>query len=119
MTTLILINSNKEHHHNTDAATTSYQIKVPKISVVSIYVSGNGVEKLSSTNYEDTYLVEEGTDVDIAYMEEQLGLLSDPSQLENLLPTEGITFLYKGKLYKLTGYFQVLNNICGYFKYKK
>lgn len=61
----------------------------------------------------------EGTDEDIAYMEEQLAILSDPSQLENLLPTEGITFLYKNKLYKLTGYFQVLNNICGYFKYKK
>ena len=62
---------------------------------------------------------EEGTDVDIAYMEEQLGMLSDPSALENYLPTEGITFLYKGKLYKLTGYFQILNRICGYFKYKK
>ena len=62
---------------------------------------------------------EEGTDVGIAYMEEQLSHLTDPSALENLLPTEGITFLYKGKLYKLTGYFQVLNNICGYFKYKK
>ena len=59
---------------------------------------------------------EEGTDVDIAYMEEQLGMLSDPSALENYLPTEGITFLYKGKLYKLTGYFQILNRICGYFK---
>lgn len=62
---------------------------------------------------------EEGTDVDIQYMEEQLEMLSDPSALENYLPTEGITFLYKGKLYKLTGYFQILNRICGYFKYKK
>ena len=62
---------------------------------------------------------EEGTDVDIAYMEEQLGLLTDPSALENYLPTEGITFLYKGKLYKLTGYFQILNRICGYFKYNE
>lgn len=70
MTTLILINSNKEHHHNTDAATTTYRIKIPKISVVSIYVSGNGVEKLSSTNYEDTYLVEEGTDVDLKAINE-------------------------------------------------
>ena len=61
----------------------------------------------------------EGTDEDIAYMENQLAMLSDPSALENLLPTEGITFLYKNKLYKLTGYFQILNNICGYFKYKK
>ena len=61
----------------------------------------------------------EGPDEDISYMENQLAMLSDPSALENLLPTEGITFLYKNKLYKLTGYFQILNNICGYFKYKK
>ena len=62
---------------------------------------------------------EKGTDVDIAYMEDQLSMLTDPSALEDYLPTEGITFLYKGKLYKLTGYFQILNNICGYFKYKR
>ena len=62
---------------------------------------------------------ENGTDVGIAYMEDQLAMLSDPSALENYLPTEGITFLYKNKMYKLTGYFQILNNICGYFKYKK
>ena len=62
---------------------------------------------------------EKGEDVGIAYMEEQLANLTDPSALESVLPTEGITFLYKGKLYKLTGYFQTLNNICGYFKYKR
>ena len=62
---------------------------------------------------------EKGTDVDIQYMEDQLAMLSDPSALEDYLPTEGISFLYKGKIYKLTGYFQVLNRICGYFNYKK
>ena len=90
------------------------------------------IRKFLATNVEDgarklrkkyldaiNRIKDEGTDVDIAYMEEQLGMLSDPSALENYLPTEGITFLYKGKLYKLTGYFQVLNRICGYFKYKK
>lgn len=90
------------------------------------------IRKFLATNVEDgarklrkkyldaiNRIKKEGTDVDIAYMEEQLGILSDPSQLENYLPTEGITFLYKNKLYKLTGYFQVLNRICGYFKYKK
>ena len=55
----------------------------------------------------------------IAYLEEQLATLTDPSALEDYLPTEGITFLYKNKMYKLTGYFQILNNICGYFKYKR
>ena len=62
---------------------------------------------------------ENGEDAGIAYMEEQLAMLTDPSALEDYLPTEGITFLYKNKMYKLTGYFQVLNNICGYFKYKR
>ena len=62
---------------------------------------------------------EKGTDADIEYMENQLAMLSDPSVLEDLIPTEGVTFLYKNKLYKLTGIFQVLNNICGYFKYKR
>ena len=60
---------------------------------------------------------ERGTDVGIKYMEDQLSILTDPSALENYLPTEGISFLYKGRIYKLTGYFQVLNRICGYFKY--
>lgn len=62
---------------------------------------------------------EYGEEAGIAYMGDQLANLTDPSALENLLPTEGITFLYKGKLFKLTGYFQTLNNICGYFKYRK
>ena len=62
---------------------------------------------------------ERGTDADIAYMESQLASLSDPSVLEDLIPTEGVTFLYKNKLYKLTGIFQVLNNICNLLKYKK
>ena len=62
---------------------------------------------------------ENGKEEGIAYLEDQLAMLTDPSALEDYLPTEGITFLYKNKLYKLTGYFQILNNICGYFKYKK
>ncbi len=70
MTTLILINSNKDHHHNPGAATTTYQVKIPKISVVSIYISGSGVEKLSSTNYEDTYIVEEGSSIDLKAINE-------------------------------------------------
>jgi hypothetical protein len=62
---------------------------------------------------------ERGTDADIAYMESQLASLSDPTVLEDLIPTEGVTFLYKNKLYKLTGIFQVLNNICNLLKYNK
>ena len=83
------------------------------------YISCNFAKIGEEKTYFEPYSIVSYGDVDIAYMEEQLGILSDPSQLENYLPTEGITFLYKNKLYKLTGYFQVLNRICGYFKYKK
>lgn len=62
---------------------------------------------------------ERGTKENIEYMENQLASLSDPSVLEDLIPTEGVTFLYKNKLYKLTGIFQVLNNICNLLKYNK
>jgi hypothetical protein len=62
---------------------------------------------------------ETGTNENIAYMENQLASLADPSVLENIIPTEGITFIYKNKIYKLTGYFQVLNNICNVLKYNK
>ena len=37
---------------------------------------------------------EKGTDVGIKYMEDQLAILTDPSALENYLPTEGISFLF-------------------------
>ena len=37
--------------------------------------------------------------------------------LPNLIPTEGVVFLYKGDLYKLTGLFSPLNKLLGFFRY--
>lgn len=60
---LIGILSNKTVKLQAEESSNVYTIKVPKITVVSIYVTGQGVEKTSSTIYEDTYTVEEGTEV--------------------------------------------------------
>ena len=38
---------------------------------------------------------------------------------DKIIPTEGIIFRYKNKLYKLTGLFAPINQILGYFKYKR
>nr|HPM21441.1 hypothetical protein [Thermotogota bacterium] len=38
---------------------------------------------------------------------------------ENVVPIEGITFMYKGQLYKATGVFAPLNQLLGYLKFKR
>jgi hypothetical protein len=49
----------------------------------------------------------------------QLKRLTDIGGMEAILPTEGIVFMYNGKLYKLTGSFAPVNNILGMKKYAK
>jgi nicotinamide mononucleotide adenylyltransferase len=57
--------------------------------------------------------------------ERKLALLSRLSQtledidLNNLIPSEGLVFSYKGKLYKLTGVFGPINQIVGAVKFGK
>lgn len=60
---LIGMLSNNTKKPQAEDGSVYYTIKVPKITVVSIYVTGQGVNKTSSTLYEDTYTVEEGTKV--------------------------------------------------------
>ena len=47
----------------------------------------------------------------------QLKRIEDIGSLENISPTEGIVFIYKGNEYKLTGLFSPINQILGFFKY--
>jgi len=39
--------------------------------------------------------------------------------LDKLVPTEGVVFKYKGKVYKLTGAFAPINQILGWFKFDR
>ena len=38
---------------------------------------------------------------------------------KKLVPTEGITFMFNGKIYKLTGLFAPINQILGMLKYAR
>lgn len=60
-----------------------------------------------------------GDEKDLADLKTQLERITDPKAFEEIVPSEGITFIYKGKLYKFTGMFAFLNQINGILKYKK
>lgn len=51
--------------------------------------------------------------VKVAHSLEQLNTVG----IENIAPTEGLVFVYRGKTYKMTGLFGRLNTIIGVFKY--
>ena len=60
-----------------------------------------------------------GDEGDIQKLEDELLRLSAAGGLESIVPTEGITFMFKGKLYKYTGIFAPLHQIRSILAYKK
>jgi hypothetical protein len=60
-----------------------------------------------------------GSEEDVAKLEHELSRITAVGGIESIIPSEGITFLYKGTLYKYTGVFAALNQIRGMVAYKK
>jgi hypothetical protein len=60
-----------------------------------------------------------GDEKDVEKLEHELSRLAAAGGLESIVPTEGITFIYKGKLYKYTGIFAPLHQIRSILAYKK
>ena len=56
-------------------------------------------------------------DAPMQFLKHQLKRLEKIGGFDAILPTEGIVFKHKGKLYKLTGAFAPLNQIIGYIKF--
>jgi len=56
---------------------------------------------------------------DIEKLEHELTRVTAAGGLESIVPTEGITFIFKGKLYKYTGIFAPLHQIRSILAYKK
>ena len=50
-------------------------------------------------------------------VEKELARLNRIGGIESIMPTEGIVFKYKGKMYKLTGTFAAINQLMGIIKY--
>ena len=60
-----------------------------------------------------------GDEKDIEKLETEMSRVAAAGGLESIVPTEGITFLFKGKLYKYTGIFAPLHQIRSILAYKK
>jgi hypothetical protein len=57
------------------------------------------------------------SDAAMKFLKNQLLRLKDIGGFEAIVPTEGVVFRYKGKLYKLTGAFAPVNQILGYLRF--
>lgn len=64
-------------------------------------------------------ITDRGTEKDLERLKKQLEQLDAMGGInsDNMLPTEGIVFTYKDKLYKFTGMFAPINQILGILKY--
>ena len=56
-------------------------------------------------------------DAPMRFLKHQLKRLEKIGGFDAILPTEGVVFKHKGKLYKLTGAFAPVNQIIGYIKF--
>ena len=90
---------------------------------ISAYLSANPTQAAldMKREIEDTILKirKVGDEGDIQKLEDELLRLSAAGGLESIVPTEGITFMFKGKLYKYTGIFAPLHQIRSILAYKK
>lgn len=57
------------------------------------------------------------SDAAMKFLKNQLLRLKDIGGFEAIVPTEGVVFRYKGKLYKLTGAFAPINQLLGYLRF--
>ncbi len=53
----------------------------------------------------------------MAKVEKELNRLNSIGGIESIVPSEGLVFQYKGKLFKLTGTFAAINQLMGIIKY--
>jgi hypothetical protein len=60
-----------------------------------------------------------GDEKDVEKLEHELSRVAAAGGLESIVPTEGITFVFKGNLYKYTGIFAPLHQIRSILAYKK
>jgi hypothetical protein len=90
---------------------------------MSTFLSANPTEAAEAMKNEiDSTIAKirtNGDEKDVEKLEHELTRVTAAGGVEGLVPTEGITFVYKGKLYKYTGIFAPLHQIRSILAYKK
>lgn len=90
---------------------------------ISAFLSANPTEAAEEMRKEIDKTIStiriNGDETDIEKLENELSRVAAAGGLESIVPTEGITFLFKGKLYKYTGIFAACHQIRSILAYKK
>jgi len=90
---------------------------------ISAFLSANPTEAAAAMRKEIDATIAtvktNGDEKDVAKLEVELSRVAAAGGLESIVPTEGITFIFKGKLYKYTGIFAPLHQIRSILAYKK
>jgi hypothetical protein len=90
---------------------------------VSSFLSANPTQAAESMRKEIDGVINKikttGGEDEVKKMEYELERVASAGGLEAIVPTEGITFVYKGKIYKFTGIFAPLHQIRSILAYKK
>ena len=90
---------------------------------MSSFLSANPTEATESMRKEIESTIAElkksGDETQFQKLEHELQRITAAGGLESIVPTEGITFIYNGKLYKYTGIFAPIHQIRSMLAYKK
>jgi len=99
------------------------EIGTEMIKNISAFLSANPTQAAEEMRKEIDSVIAKirtnGDESDVEKLEHELTRVAAAGGLESIVPTEGITFIFKGKLYKYTGIFAPLNQIRGMLAYKK
>lgn len=90
---------------------------------ISAFLSANPTEAATAMRADIDSVISKirtnGDETDVEKLEHELTRVAAAGGLESIVPTEGITFVFKGKLYKYTGIFAPLHQIRSILAYKK
>ena len=76
------------------------------------------MQRLHTQIRRESEKIKKGGSIDqITKVEAELDRLNRIGGVESIIPTEGIVFTYKGKIFKLTGTFAAINQLMGIIKY--
>jgi len=88
---------------------------------ITVFLTANPTQAAEEMKSEITKAINTikttGGEEDVKKMQYELERISAVGGLDSIVPAEGITFMYKGKLYKYTGIFAALNQLRGILIY--
>jgi hypothetical protein len=99
------------------------QLGVEVMSNMESFMAANpdeAVQRIRTAIAKDIKSIRKSGDVQtMQKLQAQLRRIKDLGGFKNIVPSEGLTFHFKGKLYKFTGLFAPVNNLLGLIKFSR